>query len=57
MASVGFLATETALKAGVGRFTQGLEFWQNMPGISNPKLDPYYAYQASAGFEQRFGKL
>jgi len=49
------ITPETALKAGVGRFTQGLEFWQNMPRISNPKLDPYYAYQASAGFEQRFG--
>jgi TonB family protein len=46
----------TTLKAGAGRFTQPPLNWMSVPEVGNPKLDPYFAWQYSAGFEQRFGK-
>ncbi|HET9953715.1 MAG TPA: TonB-dependent receptor [Polyangiaceae bacterium] len=46
---------KTAIKAGVGRFSQELEFWQRLREVGNPKLEPYRTIQASAGFEQRLG--
>ena len=45
----------TTLKAGVGRYSQPPLFWMSIPQIGNPKLDPYHAWQVSAGIEQRFG--
>jgi TonB family protein len=46
----------TTLKAGAGRYTQPPQFWMSIPEIGNPNLDPYFAWQYSAGFEQRVGK-
>lgn len=45
----------TALKAGVGYYTQALEFWQSMSIVGNPQIDPWRALHTSAGVEQRFG--
>ena len=45
----------TALKAGVGYYTQALEFWQSIPVVGNPEIDPWRALHTSAGVEQRFG--
>ncbi len=50
------LSPATALKAGVGRYTQAPELWQTLAPIGNPELDPYWAIQSSAGFEQKFGE-
>ncbi len=50
------LSPETALKAGVGRYTQAPELWQTLDPVGNPKLDPYWAIQTSAGIEQKFGE-
>jgi len=47
---------QTALKAGVGRFTQPPLFWMSVPVVGNPDLDPYHALQTSAGVEQSFSK-
>jgi TonB family protein len=45
----------TTLKGGVGRYSQPPLFWMSLPHIGNPDLDPYHAWQYSAGVEQRFG--
>jgi TonB family protein len=50
------LTPSTAVKAGVGKFTQSPEFWQVLPSVGNPNLKPYYALQTSAGFEQKIGE-
>jgi len=47
---------QTALKAGVGRYTQPPVFWMSVPVVGNPDLDPYHALQVSAGVEQGFSK-
>jgi hypothetical protein len=49
------LTASTTLKWGIGRFTQAPEFWQALQSVGNPEIDPYSAYQTSAGAEQRFG--
>jgi TonB family protein len=50
------LSANTALKAGVGSFTQAPEFWQAIEMVGNPDLDPYRAIHTSAGVEQRVGE-
>lgn len=50
------LGESTVLKAGAGRYTQPPQFWMSIPEVGNPNLEPYYAWQYSAGFEQRLGK-
>ncbi len=45
----------TVLKAGVGYYTQALEFWQSLPEVGNPDIDPWRALHTSAGVEQHFG--
>jgi TonB family protein len=45
----------TALKLGVGRYSQPAQFWMSIPQIGNPDLDAYHAWQVSGGIEQRFG--
>ncbi len=46
----------TALKLGLGRYSQPPQFWMSIPEIGNPDLDAYHAWQVSGGVEQRFGK-
>jgi hypothetical protein len=50
------LSDATAVKAGVGRYSQPPQFWMSIPQIGNPELDAYHAWQVSGGVEQRFGK-
>lgn len=45
----------TTLKGGVGRYSQPPLFWMSLPHVGNPDLEPYHAWQYSAGVEQRFG--
>jgi TonB family protein len=45
----------TVLKGGVGYYTQQLEFWQSLPVVGNPEIDPWRALHTSAGVEQHFG--
>jgi hypothetical protein len=45
----------TALKGGVGRYSQPPEYWQTIAVIGNPDLKPYSALQTSLGIEQRIG--
>jgi TonB family protein len=45
------LSEATAVKAGVGLFTQPPEYYQVLPEIGNPELRPYHALQFSAGHE------
>jgi hypothetical protein len=49
------VTSETALKAGVGRYTQAPEIWQTIPVIGSADIDPYWAIQSSAGVEQKVG--
>ncbi len=49
------VTTHTALKAGVGLYSQAPEYWMAMQEIGNPNLDPYHAFQTSAGVEQKVG--
>jgi hypothetical protein len=49
------LGANTALKAGVGRYSQPPQFWMSVPEVGNPELDPYHALQTSLGIEQGFG--
>ncbi|MET0412944.1 MAG: TonB-dependent receptor, partial [Polyangiaceae bacterium] len=46
------LTPTTALKGGVGYFTQAPEFWQSLASVGNPAVDPYRALQFSLGVEQ-----
>ncbi len=46
---------KTALKAGVGLYSQAPEYWMALNEIGNPNLDPYHAFQTSAGVEQKVG--
>jgi hypothetical protein len=45
----------TVLKAAFGHFSQSAPFWQALGTIGNPNLEPYHAWQASAGVEQNLG--
>jgi hypothetical protein len=50
----------TALKGGVGYYSQPPQSWQSLPTIGNPNLTHFRALQTSAGVEQQlgdFGKL
>jgi len=51
------LTDSTALKAGVGRFSQPPELGSAIEGLGNPELDPIYALHVSAGVEQKLGEL
>jgi len=50
------LSAATALKGGVGYYSQPPESWQSIPGIGNPHLKHFRALQTSAGFEQKLGE-
>jgi hypothetical protein len=50
------LSRATALKWGIGYFSQPPQSWQSIPGIGNPELKPFHALQTSAGVEQHFGE-
>jgi TonB family protein len=39
------------LKSGVGYYTQAPQYWQALPGVGNPHIEPYRALQTSFGFE------
>jgi hypothetical protein len=45
----------TALKGGVGYYSQPPQSWQSIPGIGNPDLKHFRALQTSAGIEQKLG--
>jgi hypothetical protein len=49
------VTSTTALKGGVGRYSQPPLSWQSIPGIGNPDLKPFHALQTSAGVEQKLG--
>jgi hypothetical protein len=42
----------TALKGGIGYYSQPPQSWQSIPGIGNPDLTHFRALQTSAGVEQ-----
>jgi hypothetical protein len=46
----------TALKGGVGYYSQPPQSWQSIPGIGNPDLTHFRALQTSAGVEQKLGE-
>jgi hypothetical protein len=50
------LTATTALKGGVGYYSQPPESWQSLPGIGNPALTHFRALQTSGGVEQRLGE-
>jgi TonB family protein len=50
------ISEETVVKAGFGRYSQPPLFWMAVPRVGNSDLDPYHAWQTSAGIEQSFGK-
>lgn len=49
------LTPSTALKGGVGYYSQPPMSWQSIPGIGNPDLGHFRALQTSAGVEQKLG--
>ncbi|HVJ17462.1 MAG TPA: TonB-dependent receptor, partial [Polyangiaceae bacterium] len=49
------LTSQTALKGGVGLYSQPPEYWQVLPVIGNPALKPFRALHTSLGVEQRLG--
>lgn len=49
------LTPSTALKAGVGYYSQPPLSWQSIPGIGNPELKHFRALQTSMGVEQKLG--
>jgi outer membrane receptor protein involved in Fe transport len=51
------LTDDTALKAGVGKFSKPPELGAAIEGIGNPELDPIYALHVSAGVEQALGEV
>lgn len=50
------LSDSTALKGGVGYFSQPPLSWQSLPGIGNPELKHFRALQSSVGAEQKLGQ-
>lgn len=50
------LTPSTALKGGVGYFSQPPLSWQSLPGIGNPDIKHFRAFQGSAGVEQKLGE-
>jgi hypothetical protein len=51
----GRVTSSTTLKAGVGLFSQAPLYYEVLPDIGNPDLEPARALHASTGVEQRFG--
>jgi hypothetical protein len=49
------LSPSTALKGGVGYYSQPPQSWQSIPGVGNPDLKHFRALQSSAGVEQKLG--
>ena len=45
----------TAVKGGIGYYSQPPQSWQSIPGIGNPDLKPFRALQTSFGVEQKLG--
>jgi len=43
------------LKSGVGYYSQAPQYWQALPVVGNPRIEPYRALQTSVGFEERAG--
>jgi TonB family protein len=43
------------LKSGVGFYSQAPQYWQALPAVGNPRIQPYRALQTSLGFEGRAG--
>jgi hypothetical protein len=51
------VSKSTALKGGVGYYSQPPLSWQSIPGIGNPDLEHFRALQTSAGVEQKLGDV
>jgi len=52
----GRVTDHTTLKAGVGLFSQAPLYYEMLPEIGNPELQPARALHVSAGVEQRIGR-
>lgn len=50
------LTPTTALKGGVGYFSQPPQSWQSLPIIGNPNIKHFRALQSSVGVEQKLGE-
>jgi len=50
------LTPTTALKGGIGYYSQPPQSWQSIPGVGNPDLKHFRALQTSAGVEQKLGE-
>jgi hypothetical protein len=50
------VTSTTALKGGVGYYSQPPMSWQSLPVIGNPELQHFRALHTSAGVEQRLGE-
>ncbi|HEY3254663.1 MAG TPA: TonB-dependent receptor, partial [Polyangiaceae bacterium] len=44
------------LKSGVGYYSQAPQYWQALPVVGNPHIEPYRALQTSLGFEENAGE-
>jgi outer membrane receptor protein involved in Fe transport len=49
------VSPSTALKFGVGSFSQAPEWYQTIPNVGNPRIKPWRALQTSVGVEQKLG--
>ncbi len=49
------LTPSTVVKGGVGYYSQAPQSWQSIPGVGNPNLKHFRAFQSSAGVEQKLG--
>jgi TonB dependent receptor/TonB-dependent Receptor Plug Domain len=49
------LTDGTAVKGGVGYYSQPPQSWQSIPGVGNPNLTHFRAFQSSVGVEQKLG--
>ncbi|RYZ03150.1 MAG: hypothetical protein EOO73_29005 [Myxococcales bacterium] len=49
------LTPTTAVKGGIGYYSQPPQSWQSIPGVGNPDLKHFRAMQTSAGVEQKLG--
>ncbi len=51
------LTDATALKAGVGGYSQPPLYYESFDPVGNPEVDPYHALHTSLGVEHEFGGM
>lgn len=49
------ITPRTAIKGGIGYYSQPPQSWQSIPGVGNPDLKHFRALQSSVGVEQKLG--